>query len=325
MRVLVLGGTRFIGRAIVADLVDNGHEVMVVHRGTSEPADLPEVAHVHVERAELPSVAGQLRGFDPDGVIDTIAMTAADADVALDVLPVGPRLVVLSSMDVYRAYAALLAGTVTDPVPADETSPVREQRYPFREQGGPMATYEKLDVEERYLARGGAVCRLPMVYGEHDGQRREDFVLRRVRAGRTQIPFGPGTLLTTRAYVGDVAAGVRLTLESEHSAGEVFNLGERHTASVELWARMILHAARADEIELVRVPSDALPDDLGLSGDAKQHLLCDSAKARAVLGWEDRDPMEALRRSVAWHLAHPPPGPDSGFEADEAALARVVA
>jgi len=325
MRVLVLGGTRFIGRAIVEDLVDNGHEVLVVHRGASEPDDLPGVAHVHVERSQLPSVAGQLRGWNPDGVIDTIAMTAADAAVALDVLPVGPRLVVLSSMDVYRAYGALLAGTVTDPVPADETSPVRDQRYPFREQGGPMAAYEKLDVEERYLARGGAVCRLPMVYGEHDGQRREEFVLRRVRAGRPQIPFGPGTLLTTRAYVGDVAAGVRLTLESEHAAGEVFNLGERHTASVELWARMILHAARADEIELVRVPSDALPDDLGLSGAAKQHLLCDSVKARAVLGWHDRDPMEALRRSVAWHLAHPPSAPDPGFEADEAALAKVVA
>jgi len=322
MRVAVLGGTRFIGRAIVEDLVEAGHDVMVVHRGTTEPADLPEVIHLHAARAELPSVAGELRGFRPEGVIDTIAMTAADARAALDVLPVGPRLVVLSSMDVYRAYAALLDGTVSDPVPADETSPVREQRHPFRGQGSGMDDYEKLDVEELYLERAAAVCRLPMVYGEHDGQRREEFVLRRVRAGRVQIPFGPGGLLTTRAYVGDVAAGVRLALESDHSPGEVFNLGERRTATVELWARMILHAARA-EAELVRVPDEALPDDLGLSGDVKQHLLCDSAKARTVLGWEDRDPMDALRRSVAWHLAHPPAGDDPGFDADEAALAQV--
>jgi UDP-glucose 4-epimerase len=325
MRVLVLGGTRFIGRAIVDDLVSNGHDVMVVHRGETEPADLPEIPHVHVERARLETVSGQLVGFNPDGVVDCIAMTAADAEAVLDVIPVGPRLVVLSSMDVYRGYAALLSGGVTDAVPADETSPVRDQRYPFRGQGAGMDDYEKLDVEERYLERGGAVCRLPMVYGEHDGQRREEFILRRVRAGRPQIPFGPGTFLSTRGYVGDVATGVRLTLESEHSAGEIFNLGERHTASVELWARMILHAARADHIELVRVPPEALPDDLGLSGDIKQHLLCDSAKARAVLGWTDRDPMDALRQSVAWHLAHPPPGDDVGFEDDEAALAQVVA
>ena len=36
MRVIVLGGTRFIGRATVEELVAAGHEVMVVHRGRLE-------------------------------------------------------------------------------------------------------------------------------------------------------------------------------------------------------------------------------------------------------------------------------------------------
>jgi nucleoside-diphosphate-sugar epimerase len=313
----MLGGTRFIGRAITCALVDAGHDVLVVHRGEAEPDDLPPVQHLHVDRADLGSAAGELRAFAPDGVIDTIAMTAADADAALAVLPEGIRLVVLSSMDVYRAYSGLLTGTATDPVPADETSPVREQRYPY---GG---DYEKLDVEERYLARGGTVCRLPMVYGERDGQRREEFILRRVRAGRTRIPFGPGNGLLTRGYVDDVAQGVRLALESSAATGEVFNLGERRTATVRLWARMILDAAGADA-ELVAVPDDVLPEDLGLSAALPQHLMCDSAKARRLLGWQDSDPMEALRRSVAWHLAHPPTydGIDD-FGADEAALTRA--
>src|SRR3984893_5269042 len=66
--------------------------------------------------------------------------------------------------------------------------------------------YDKLDVEPRYLSRGGTALRLSLIYGEHDGQRREEFVLRRVRAGRLRIPFGAGTSLDTRCYVGDVAA-----------------------------------------------------------------------------------------------------------------------
>jgi UDP-glucose 4-epimerase len=183
-----------------------------------------------------------------------------------------------------------------------------------------MDDYEKLDVEERYLARGGTVARLPMVYGEHDGQRREWFVLRRVHAGRKQIPIGAGTWLSTRAYAGDVANGVRLAIESDAAAGEVFNLGERRTPTIALWARMILEAAGSDA-ELVRVPDEALPEDMGISGTIDQHLLCDSSKARSMLGWADGDPMDRLRRSVAWHLANPPEGDDPGFAADDEALA----
>jgi len=71
-----------------------------------------------------------------------------------------------------------------------------------------MEHYDKLDVEEVYLARGERPVRLPMVYGEHDYQLREEFILRRLRAGRTRIPFGAGTWLACRAYVRDVARGV---------------------------------------------------------------------------------------------------------------------
>jgi nucleoside-diphosphate-sugar epimerase len=320
MRIAVLGGTRFIGRAITLELAGAGHDVTVVHRGQTEPEALRAVAHLHVSRAELASVTADLA--DMDAVVDTIALSAADADGALAVIPTGARSLVLSSMDVYRAYGSLHTGTVSEPVPADETSPVRAERYPYRGQMPGMDDYEKLDVEERYLARGGTVARLPMVYGEHDGQRREWFVLRRVHAGRKQIPIGAGTWLSTRAYAGDVARGVRLAIENDAAAGEVFNLGERRTPSVALWARMILEAAGSDA-ELVRVPDDALPEDMGLSSSIDQHLLCDSAKARAMLGWEDADPTDCLRRSVAWHLANPPAGEDPGFAADDAALAQV--
>jgi nucleoside-diphosphate-sugar epimerase len=161
-----------------------------------------------------------------------------------------------------------------------------------------------------------------MVYGEHDGQRREWFVLRRVAAGRSRIPIGAGTWLSTRAYVGDVARGVRLALEAPDTDDEVFNLGERRTASIALWARMILDAAGSDA-ELVPVPDASLPEDLGLTAAIPQHLVCDSGKARARLGWEETDPMEALRRSVAWHLANPPSRDDPGFDADDVALAQA--
>lgn len=332
LRVAVLGGTRFIGRRIVDELVEHGHDVLVVHRGTSHAPDLrDDVPHLHADRLDLYTVTDQLRRFDPEAVLDCAALGAADADAVLGAFPAGGdlRLVVLSSMDTYRAYGSLHAGTVTDDVPIDETSPVRPDRYPYRGQIPGMDDYEKLDVEERWLARGGTVCRLPMVYGERDYQRREEFLLRRVRAGRREVPIGAGTALLTFGYVGDIARGVRLAIEADPAvaAGEIFNFGERRSPTMALRARRILGAAGAsDAVDLVRVPDEALPPDLGILGSVDQPLLVSSEKARRVLGWDETDPDEALRRSVEWHLAHPPEDQAGAgdFSGDDEALARRV-
>ena len=45
------------------------------------------------------------------------------------------------------------------------------------------------------------------------------------------------------------------------------------------------------------------------------------SKAREMLGWVHADPAETVRRSVRWHLDHPPADPDPDFSADDAALA----
>jgi nucleoside-diphosphate-sugar epimerase len=322
MRVMVLGGTRFIGAAIVEELHAHGHELLVVHRGEHEPADLPQVDHLHADRRDLPHLRGAVDDFDPEAVVDNCAYSAADAETAL--AAVGDvRLLVVSSMDVYRAYGAVLAGTETDPVPVDETSPVRPERYPYRGRSHTSVdadTYEKLEVEEAYLARAATVCRLPAVYGERDHQRREEPLLRRVRAGRDRVPAGSGTWLWTRGYVRDVAAGIRLALESDATVAEILNLGEARTWSMGLWARHVLEAA-GSRAQLVRVPDVLLPDDLKALGTVPQHLLVDSSKARDLLGWTETDPHEAVRRSVAWHLANPPEDPDDDFAADDRALA----
>jgi hypothetical protein len=52
-----------------------------------------------------------------------------------------------------------------------------------------------------------------------------------------------------------------------------------------------------------------------------QHLLVDSSRARALLGWKDADPELRLQESVSWHLAHPPPeAGGAGLAADDVAL-----
>jgi nucleoside-diphosphate-sugar epimerase len=178
MRITIIGGTEFIGRRTVEVLTERGDDVMVVHRGKTEPADLPRCEHVHVERAAFASVAADVTAFQPDAIVDTIASSAADRDAVLPHLPDVP-LVVLSSMDVYRFFELLHADDDTPlPVPFDESGELRRGRYPYAGRGIGEDDYEKLDVEPAYLERGASVLRLGMVYGPRDPQKREEFVLR---------------------------------------------------------------------------------------------------------------------------------------------------
>jgi nucleoside-diphosphate-sugar epimerase len=160
-----------------------------------------------------------------------------------------------------------------------------------------------------------------MVYGQHDQQRREEFALRRVRAGRTRIPVGAGDALLTRLHVDDAAGAVLAALDQPAAAGgEVFNLGESVTHPVRGWLRLILDAAGHDA-ELVRVPDEQVPEDLWPTRRLAQHVLVDNGKAVRMLGWQPTDPATAVARSVRWHLDHPPADAPADFSADDQALA----
>jgi nucleoside-diphosphate-sugar epimerase len=321
VRIAVLGGTRFIGRAAVEELHAAGHEILVIHRGHLEPDDLPPVKHLHCERADLVHHRGELDAFGPEAAIDCRALTRRDAEASLAALASVARWIVISSVDVYRAFGALNDERETDPVPLDEDSPVRPERYPYRGRIEGMDDYDKLDVEDAYLPRDAAILRLPMVYGEHDYQRREEFLLRRVRAGRTRVPFGAGMWLACRVYVRDVARAVSLVLQDPAATG-VMNICEDRTYSMRKWSEMILDAA-GSRAELVRVPDDMLPVDMKETGTMSQHIAVAARKARAQLGWTTSNPMETLRATVRWHLENPPAETDMDFAEDERALASV--
>jgi nucleoside-diphosphate-sugar epimerase len=157
-------------------------------------------------------------------------------------------------MDVYRAFGSLRGGQETDPLPLDEESPVRESRYPYPDA---QPNYDKLDVEDIYGPAGACVLRLPMVYGEREKLRRQEWVLRRIRAGRRRMPIREGaTWLTCREYLRDVARAMRMAMEGRLAG--VYNVCDARSYSVRMWARLIADAAGAD-MEFVRVPDRVLP------------------------------------------------------------------
>src|SRR5919201_734079 len=107
-RVLVIGGTIFIGPSVVRQLAQAGHAVAIFHRGEHEIDLPPDVRHIHGDPETIGDHRDAIAEFGPDVVVDMHAMTEGQARATADaVRGIAKRLVVVSSMDVYRAYGRL--------------------------------------------------------------------------------------------------------------------------------------------------------------------------------------------------------------------------
>src|SRR5947208_2113063 len=101
MRILIIGGTGFIGPHVVRRLVAQGHEVAVLHRGEHNN-DLP-VEHIRGSRHELSKLKPRA-----DIVIDLILSSAAQARETMSTFRgIARRVIAASSCDVYRACGIL--------------------------------------------------------------------------------------------------------------------------------------------------------------------------------------------------------------------------
>jgi nucleoside-diphosphate-sugar epimerase len=330
MRVLVVGGTNFIGPRVVRRLAAAGHEVVVFHRGLTAP-DLPEgVGRITGDRKDLGSFASELRRFAPEVVLDMIPMNEDEARDLIGVFEgISRRVVAVSSQDVYRAYDRV---TGRDPGPPDripltEEAPLRERLYPYEREG--VEDYEKILVERVVMDTPdlpGTILRLPAVYGPGDYQHRLFEYVRRMDDGRPAILLGEGmaSWRWTHGYVEDVASAIVLAGTDERAAGRVYNVGEADPLSWAEWVREIGRAAGWDG-EVVAVPGDRLPEHLDWGLDTEQHWVADTTRIRQELGYREEIPREeALRRTVEWERAHPPRNADPvsfDYAAEDAALA----
>ena len=251
MRALVIGGTLFIGRALVEELVKGGHEVAVLH---SKPRhDLGRrVENIMADRNDADCVREALsaRRFDVvfDNVYDWDRGTTAE-QVEATVHACGDRLsryIFLSSVAAYG-----------DGLNHKESDPLAPGYHPEPYVRNKAATERLLF---RMHARTGfplVTFRPPFVYGAGNPFYREQFFWDRLRAGRPVIIPGDGHRLMQFAYVNDVVQAMLQAMKEPRAVGEAFNVGDpKPLTQVELVEKL----ARAANVEpvLVRVPRDTI-------------------------------------------------------------------
>jgi 2'-hydroxyisoflavone reductase len=212
VRLLVLGGTKFLGRAAVEDALERGHEVTLFNRGATNPELFPE--------------AEKLRG-DRDG--DLSALEGREWDGVIDPSGFVPRVVRASTELLRRSghYVFVSSGSVYDEpyTPGyDESAPTVELEDPdseevLRDYGALKAACEA--VVRELFPEAHTNVRAGLIVGPHDPSGRFTYWPIRIAAGGEALAPEPPERLVQFIDVRDL--GAWLVTACEEGVNGTFN------------------------------------------------------------------------------------------------------
>jgi nucleoside-diphosphate-sugar epimerase len=188
VKLLVLGGTRFLGRAVVSAALADGHEVTLFNRGRTNPGLFPGVEKLAGDRdGDLSALAG--RGWDavidPSGYLPRVVR--ASAELLRETVP---HYVFVSSVSVYDfPFPAWIDESAPRAMLAEATEEVTGESY-----GALKAECE--DVVRDVFAGAFANVRAGLIVGPHDPTWRFTYWPARVaRGGEVLAPGDPSRIV----------------------------------------------------------------------------------------------------------------------------------
>jgi nucleoside-diphosphate-sugar epimerase len=283
MRVLMLGGTRFVGIRVCQLLLDVGAEVTVLHRGITGPPGQGATSIIGDRSQE-------------DGLV---GLGNARFDAVLD----------LSGYfsDWTRAAAEALTGRVAHYVFVSSGAvyrPSPELPWPESTPFGPIPIWGRYGEEkvasEKILwdayARGdyGVTCfRFPFILGPGNFADRESFVFSRLEARRPILLPDGGTALNQFVYADDVARALVAALERpDVAAGQAYNCTYSRPITNRGWVELCA-GVLGIEPQMVPIDERALGVEMAtvdltnlIFPYPSEHYALDGAKLTRELGTE---------------------------------------
>ena len=210
MRLLILGGTRFLGRAVADAALERGHELTLFNRGETNPDLFPEAEQLRGDRdGGLAALAGRTW----DAVVDTSGFVPRVVRESAELLRDSGSYVFISSISVYADFEE--TRTEEDPV-ADLGDASADELAPDFSNYGALKALCEAEVEFVFGERA-LVVRPGLIVGPHDPTGRFTYWARRlVRGGEILAPGPPGRH-TQFIDVRDLAEWVVHAVEHELS------------------------------------------------------------------------------------------------------------
>lgn len=318
MRILIIGGTGFIGKNVTAELAAIGGLTLGVISRSAPEVPVPSVVHLAADRNDSSALRPAIRQFAPDVVVDCILSSGKQARNLVELCSLqSSRVVALSSMDVYRAMG-VFHGTDSgplQPLPLTEDSAIRTPGETYSKETLDRVKsvfswvddeYDKVEVEHQLLNQNTApvtVLRLPMTYGPGDPLHRFAPWLKPMITGEPVIKISGefANWQSPRGYVVNVAHAVALAAQDGHTAHRVFNVAEEIAFSEIAWATLIAQQVGWTG-KFIPVPPEEMPPPV--KGNFQQHWIVSSAKIRGSLKFQEVVPADrAIKQTAEWETA----------------------
>jgi 2'-hydroxyisoflavone reductase len=315
MRILVLGGTSFVGRTIVEDALSRGADMTLFGRGKTGADLFPDVPRLIGDRDTGDYDA--LRSGSWDAVVDVSGYVPRHVGNAMDALGdrVG-RYLFISSHAVYDD--TLLGPGSTEDAP--RRPPVRDTEELFQETYGPLKVACEDDVTVRYGQRA-TIVRPGKVAGPHDWQDGLTYWVRRAsRGGPVAVPGDP----RQPVQVIDSRDLARLVVQllTDDRPGAFHAVGPAEPVTIGELIHACARAAGTD-VEVVRVPVESAPWLFPLIKENWPSQQRSAARARAA--GMPATPLEVTAADVlAWDRERGEPPLERGFtpEQEQAIIAQ---
>jgi len=288
MKILVMGGTRFIGVSLVKLLVSQGHEVTLFNRG-NKPAPVAGLRTIIGDRTDPQQLQDKLSGETFDAVFDNNGRELNDTQPLVEIFR--DRLqhfIYMSSAGVYLD---------SDILPYHESDPTDLKS---RHKG-------KLDTEaylQQIRAENGfpyTSIRPTYIYGPKNYNDVEAWFFDRIVRDRP-IPIpANGKFITQLGHVADLASAMASVLSNQKAIGEIYNVSDTRYVTFTGLAKACAIAAGKDPNQLSLVYYNPKDFDFGKKKAFPfrlQHFFASVTKASQDLNWQpEYDLISGLKTS----------------------------
>jgi len=271
MRILMMGGTRFIGVYLTKMLVEQGHEVVLFNRG-NKPAPVKGLKQIHGDRTDASQLKEKLSSENFDAIFDNNGRELSDTQPLAEIFKDRVQhFVYMSSAGVY------LKSDQMPHVEGDAVDPKSRHKGKFE--------------TEAYLTQQGlpvTSIRPTYIYGPQNYNDLEAWFFDRIVRNRP-IPIpGNGLHITQFGHVKDLAAAMAAVLGKSQAVGQIYNVSGDRYVTFDGLARACAIAAGKSDQDLQIVHYDAKKFDFGKRKAfpiRTQHFFASVDKAKTELGW----------------------------------------
>ena len=274
MRILIMGGTRFIGVYLTKILVERGHDVVLFNRG-NKPAPVEGVQQIHGDRKESTRLKELLASEEFDAVFDNNGRELSDTQPLVEIFKDKiQHFVYVSSAGVY------LKSDLMPHVEGDSVDPKSRHKGKFE--------------TEAYLRDAGVPftsIRPVYIYGPGNYNPLEAWFFDRIVRDRP-IPIpGNGMYMTQLGHCEDLARAMAAVLGNERAIGQIYNISGARYVTFDGLARACATATGKSPESVSLVHYDPQQFDFGKRKAfplRSQHFFADIHKAKEELNWQPK-------------------------------------